>query len=451
MIEFDQKTVFISDRFSEFIGFLRGKNGFYQNIDLYSHTEANRSSLFNNFYELIIIDLHLPWLAIPHWIREQATHDYLFKIILIGNEPVNAELNLLFNKRIYRSLSFSEARENMPQVISEFSADMRQHKFERDYTLPAELILQPGLIGKTEAIKRIRDFIEIVSKAPHTPCLISGETGTGKTMCARRIHQANDLHEDLFFVKDCENTTTNELMGDLFGVVAGTDSVITSRTGLMEKYRSGTLVLKNIEYLPRLVQEKLLLFLEDHVYQKIGSNQIFESEIRLIGLTNQNLEWFVRQQKFNASLFFHLNAFEVHLPLLRERGKDIELLLRFYLQHYAQLYARDIEKFSPGAVELFKKYTWPGNILELKRTVEKIVQKVTRSTVAATDLPEHMRPSDEKSAEEELLGNCSIRDLEKRHIEKVLQRTKGNKSQASEILNISRTTLREKMRQYHLE
>jgi len=445
------KTLFISDRLAEFHSFIRNNGAVSAGMDLLTHIEANRRHQFQTYYDLFILDLHDPWLAIPPWMREQAQQHYFHQYLFISDTALSPQLEGLLGRRIYKVIPFKTAKESLPQIVRELSARMEEHRYHSAEPIAANG--NPfGLLGNHPSIRRINEFINLVSKARFAPCLISGETGTGKNLCARLIHQANDLHDDLFFVKECENATTFSLVGDLFGVQEHSDVYGPKRKGLLELYRGGTLVLNNVEKLPPEVQDKLLFYLEDRVIKPIGGTTPVKSNVRIIGITQHNLEWFVKKQNFNSDLFYHLNAFEIALPPLRDRQEDVLLLSHYFRQYYNYLFGKNILKFNPQAEQLLKEYKWPGNVRELKDTIERAIFIANAQEITSQEIPEFLKNTSASSSPvEDIIGNCSMREMEKLHIGRVLTYTSGNKSRAANILEISRTTLREKIRQYGLE
>lgn len=446
------KTIFISDRFEQYQGFIRRDNLFNYNIDLMSHSDANRRFVYRSFYDLFIIDLTEPWLAIPPWIREQSQQHYYFQIIFITEGPLNRELYYILGRHIHKIINRKTAIEALTQIVLGALKNANDHHYESDPNAIKSGVYEQKLLGEHPAILSINNFIRIVSKARYAPCLIRGETGSGKNLCARLIHRANDLREDLFFEKNCENATTNELLGDIFGVDGENESYGPKRKGLLEMYAGGTLVLKNIEKMSPDVQDKLLQYLDDRIYKPMGGVRPVESNLRIIALTRYNLEWFVTHQNFNSSLFYHLKAFEIHLPELRERLDDLPMLVNYFLQLYNHNYGKRIRSVSDSALQILRAWNWPGNIKELKDTLERAVFICNGEQITVNELPETLRGDHHASPEqEEFLGNCSIREIERVHIEKVLVRTNGNKSKAANLLEISRTTLREKMRLYGLD
>jgi DNA-binding NtrC family response regulator len=446
------KTIFISDKFDSYQNFIRQENLFRFNMELMSHADANRRFVYRSYYDLFVIDLNEDWLAIPRWIKEQGQHQYFFQCIFISDHPLNRELYYLLGRHIHKVINRQTATDSLLKVLDvsmQFAVD---HRYESEPAALKATVFEKKLLGEHPQIVSINNFIRLVSKARHAPCLIRGEAGTGKNICAHLIHSSNNLRDDLFFEKNCEGATTNELLGDLFGAEDESHAFGPQRRGLLEQYANGTIVLKNIEKLPPDVQDKLLLYLEERNFRPLGGTRIVESNVRIIALTRHNLEWFVKHQNFNSNLFYHLKAFEIHLPEIHERLEDLTLLINYFMQNYNQLFGKRIKSISDQAMRILKTYRWPGNIKELKDVLERTVFICNSEQITVNELPEFLRGEQSITPEqEEYLGNCSIRDIERIHIERVLSKTNGNKSKAAALLEISRTTLREKMRQYSLE
>jgi len=441
------KIIFISDFLSEFHTFLKNEGAYGYNIEMMNHAEANRRHIFQNYYDLFVIDLKPEWLAIPHWVFEQVQHHYFFQFIFISDRSLSKDIDDVLNVRIFKVVNRKAAIENLTEIVQEAKIYSSNHRFTHlKQAQPASNLT--SLVGTHNSIKGINKFIEIVSKTRSASSLIRGELGTGKSLCARMIHQKNDLLPNQFFIKNCEGLTTHEMLGDLFGVEEETENFGPKRMGLLEKYSNGTIVLQNIEKLPIDVQNKLLLFLEGRVFTVSGSNRVIESNARIIGITPHNLEWFVRHQNFNSGLFYRLKAFEIYLPPLRERREDIEHLANYYLQYYNNQLGKEIHSISPVAMQMMNEYNWPGNIKEVKNIIERAVIICSSDKIIAEDLPDNLQNDSSNRHNSEFLGNCSLKELERIHIHHVLLRTNGNKSKAAEILDISRTTLREKMRIY---
>jgi DNA-binding NtrC family response regulator len=441
------KIALISNNFSKYSQIVRKNTPDYK-IDFFSHIEANRKSIFKTHYDLFIVDIESPWLATPNWIREQLGRKYFYLFLFLSDMPVANETRQLLGHRLYDVFSHKKTKVPLERLIN----TVREYILKREY--PNALEKQPektALIGSHPEIQRNNLFIQLVSRSPFTPCLIRGESGVGKRHCARLIHKNGKLGEDLYFEKNCEGITTAEFLSDLFGTAEGSEVYGPKRIGLIEKYAGGTIVLKNIEKIPMEAQAKLLNYLKDKTFKVVNSNQTMNIPVRIIGITRHPLEWFVKTQHFNADLFYHLSVFEVELPPLRERPEDIETVSTYYMQHYNYLYEKEITEYSQGALNCIKQYRWPGNISELKEAVEKAVFATNSTVIETKALPESVKLHNSNPAEHRYFGRCSLKDIEKIHIEHTIRNLNGNKSKAAKLLQISRTTLREKMRQYGLE
>lgn len=444
------KIIFISDHLSDYSKFLKTE-GMGYSIEMMSHAEANRRHIFQNYYDLFIIDLKHEWLAIPPWVFEQVQHHYFFQFIFISNRALPKDLEDVLNVRIFKVIDHKTATEHLTDIVEEVKIYSANHRFTHLKQTPSTSNGLANLVGTHSSIKGINKFIDIVSKTKSASCLIRGELGTGKSLCAQLIHSKNGLSQEEFMIKNCEGATTNEMLGDLFGVEGETELYGPKRKGLLEKYKNGTVVLRSIEKLPLDVQNKLLLYLEGHIFSTLGANRIVESNARIIGITQHNLEWFVRHQNFNSGLFYRLKAFEMHLLPLRERREDVEHLANYYLQYYNNQLGKEISSISPVAMQVMNEYNWPGNIKEIKNIIERAAIICTSNQILVEDLPDNLHNENNNLHNSEFLGTCSLKELERIHIHHVLLRTNGNKSRAAEILDISRTTLREKMRVYEID
>jgi DNA-binding NtrC family response regulator len=444
------KILFISDHFQDYQYFIKRDDLLNLNIELMTHAEANRKHVFQYYFDLFLIDLREPWLAIPMWIREQAQQNYFFQIIFISDNPISDELAELLEFRIFKIISQEASFKYLTEVVHDASIYAEHHRFAHLKNTFTRSYSIKSLLGNHPDIKGANDFIEIVSKTPFTPCLIRGELGTGKELCAQLVHQANHSDMQTFNTINCENTTTNELMGDVFGVAGEVENYGLERTGMLQKCTEGTLVLDNIEQLPQDVQNKLLIYLETKTFKPLGSDQMIDTQTRLIGLTRHDLEWFVKHYNFNSELFYRLKAFEITLAPLREKVEDIELLSNYYLQYYNNQLGKGIKNISPSTVQILKGYRWPGNVKELKNIIERAAIICSGDQILPDDLPDNLKNDNGQQRNSDYLGNCTMKELERLHILHALMRTKGNKSRAAQILDISRTTLREKMRIYEL-
>ena len=306
------------------------------------------------------------------------------------------------------------------------------------------------LVGTSKNIRSLNDFIKFITKSSFTPCLIYGEKGTEKLEVVKLIHgNTKDVYTQMRTI-NCAKLDEEELLEKLFGVEYENTKKKENKRGEIELAEDGTLVLENIEKLPEQAQFKLLAFIDTHKFQRLGSNKEFEVRLRLVATTSSNLEKLISYGDFSRELYYHLTAFEITIPPLRHRAKDILSLAQHFIKESNQKFGHHMGELSPEAEQKLMAYNWYGNVEELKLIIERIVLLKKTGNITVTDLPSDVLENKSPQMESEILGNCTLKDLEKIHIEKTLLRTKGNKSRAAEILNISRTTLREKMRTFEL-
>lgn len=306
------------------------------------------------------------------------------------------------------------------------------------------------LLGITKIIRNLNDFISFITKSAYTPCLIFGEEGTEKLEVVKTIHDKSKNEYTQMRSINCAKVDENELLEKLFGVEYPHAKGKNNHRGELELAEEGTLVLENIENLPENIQLRLLAFIDTHKFHRIGSNKEFETRIRIVATTSSNLENLIAYGNFSRELYYHLTAFEITLPPLRHRAKDILFLAQHFIKESNEKFGHHVVELTPEVEQKFMTYNWYGNVDELRLIIERIVLLKKSGNITINDIPSDILENKSPQMESEILGNCSLKDLEKIHIEKTLLRTKGNKSRAAEILNISRTTLREKIRTFEL-
>lgn len=306
------------------------------------------------------------------------------------------------------------------------------------------------LIGDSNPIRQINEFISFITKTATTICLIRYAPGTEKDIIIRAIHRKSKHTRGPLIKINCSEYSPKDLLVEIFGAEYGGKNSISNRRGALEKASGGTLVLDNIEVISEEIQNRLHVYLETLTFRRLSSNVDFKSETRIIGTTQRDLENLVRKHAFNRELYFRFKAFEVVVPPLRLRRNDILRISKRLITQYNYLYKHDVSGLSPEAEQKFLQYDWPGNVDELTTVLKRAIMLVPEGKITLSVLPADMCKKEKTNYETDYLGNCSLRDIERLHIEKALLRTRGNKSRAAELLNISRTTLREKMRTFNL-
>jgi len=301
--------------------------------------------------------------------------------------------------------------------------------------------------GTSEAMKKIYATLAKVAKTDAS-VLITGENGTGKEVIAREIHNLSKRKDEIFVAVDLGSLTESLFESEMFGHAKGafTDAK-ENRTGRFENASGGTIFLDEIGNLPVSLQTKLLSVLETRKITPVGSNKIIPVDIRLISATNKDLSNMVKDDLFREDLFYRLNTVQIELPPLRERGEDILLLADFFLKEFTCKYEKPGLKFSAASINTLMAYHWPGNIRELKHTIEKAV------ILSDSDIirPEDLSLNRTKSADTDLSHTLSIENAEKQVIATALHKNKWNISETAKELNIGRQTLYRKIQKYDLQ
>ncbi|AYZ10965.1 sigma-54-dependent Fis family transcriptional regulator [Chryseobacterium arthrosphaerae] len=300
------------------------------------------------------------------------------------------------------------------------------------------------IIGKSPAILQAKKLAEKVALTD-AAVLLTGETGTGKEVFANAIHEGSDRKKNSFVAINCSAFSKEILESELFGHKQGAfTGALKDKKGLIEEANGGTLFLDEIGEMPVELQAKLLRVLETKEFIKMGETKISKSDFRLVAATNRDLEQEIKQGNFREDLYFRLNVFEITLPALRERKEDLKMLARNFIDLFSnKLHLTSVE-VTPDYYKALEKNDWKGNIRELRNAVERSLILMDHNTLDAESLPHYA----ERATESDSL---SIRSLEKIHIQKVLQYTKGNKAEAARLLEIGIATLYRKLEEYGLK
>lgn len=300
------------------------------------------------------------------------------------------------------------------------------------------------VIGNSPLILQSKKLAEKVALTDAT-VLLTGETGTGKEVFANAIHEGSDRKKNNFVAINCSAFSKEILESELFGHKAGAfTGAIKDKKGLVEEANGGTLFLDEIGEMPIELQAKLLRVLETKEFIKMGETKVSRSDFRLIAATNRDLEEEIRQGHFREDLYFRLNIFEIRLPALRERKEDLKALAKNFIDVFSQKLHISNVQVTPEYYKTLEKNDWKGNIRELRNTVERSLILMNNNILDAESLPHY---SEKISVEND---SFSMKSLEKEHILKVLQYTKGNKAEAARLLEIGIATLYRKLEEYNL-
>jgi two-component system, NtrC family, response regulator AtoC len=332
--------------------------------------------------------------------------------------------------------------------------------------------VEGAIVGCCPAMREVYKAVGRVA-AQDVPILITGESGTGKELVARAIYQHGPRSKAPFLALNCaaipENLLESELFGHEKGAFTGADR---RRIGRFEQCNGGTLFLDEIGDMPLALQAKMLRLLQEQAFERVGGNETVRTNVRLIAATHRDLKAWSDEGKFRPDLYYRLGVFTIHLPALRERGEDLPLLVRYYLQRFSRELGREVCEMAPETLERLRSYSWPGNVRELQSVLKQALLQARGTTLLPTFLPAlPQEPSTPVTASPPAAGDNSLdafirlclaspkadlyaeahRQLDRLLLARVLEETGGNQRESARRLGIARETLRGKLRELGLQ
>jgi len=352
----------------------------------------------------------------------------------------------------------AKGRLQIDELEMRIARALRQRNLETEnVSLRQQLDTQFGMeniVGKSPAMKEILEVVQQVAPARVT-VLLTGESGTGKEVFAKAIHQLSPRAKQPFVAVHCAALSPTLLESELFGHEKGAfTGAHERRIGRFEQAQGGTLFLDEIGEIDAAIQVKLLRFLGERTFERVGSNKTLTADVRLIAATNKNLEELVKAGTFREDLFFRLRVVEIHLPPLRERKGDIPILAQRFLREFSEENKKNVNEFTADALEMLMNYSWPGNVRELRTAIEHALVLCRGEKISARDLPPSVRAGRPPAADpgKAAAGNdLTVKEAEKQLIMRALQETNGNRTLAAEKIGMSRRTFHRKLHVYHLE
>jgi DNA-binding NtrC family response regulator len=308
-----------------------------------------------------------------------------------------------------------------------------------------------NIIGESPAMRGIFEIVQQVAPTRAT-VLIGGESGTGKELIAKALHHLSPRAKQPFVTVHCAALAPTLLESELFGHERGAfTGAHERRVGRFELAQGGTLFLDEIGEIDATIQVKLLRFLGERTFERVGSNKTLTADVRLVAATNKNLEELVKAGKFRDDLFFRLRVVEIDLPPLRERSGDIPLLAQSFLSEFAHENGKPVNDFTADALEALMKFSWAGNVRELRTAIEHAVVLSRGDRITLRDLPASVRGA--SAGETKLLQGkaLTVKEAEKELIVRALKETDGNRTRAAQKIGMSRRTFHRKLHEYHLE
>jgi formate hydrogenlyase transcriptional activator len=301
----------------------------------------------------------------------------------------------------------------------------------------------PGIVGESAALRRVLQLVEMVASSDATVLLL-GETGTGKELIARAIHERSQRYKEDFVTLNCAAIPSALFESELFGHERGAfTGAHMQRAGRLELADRGTLFLDEVGDMPLELQPKLLRALQERAYERVGSARTKKVDVRLVAATNCDLEQMMEEKQFRSDLYYRLNVFPIRLPSLRERREDIPLLVQHFTQKYARQMGKQIDAIPESTIQKLQRWSWPGNVRELENLIERSVI-LTSNSVLAVALPEKMSGAIDAAT---VVGDFE----EQQRIMRTLQETKGRISGpngAALRLGVKRSTLLDRMKKF---
>jgi DNA-binding NtrC family response regulator len=404
---------------------------------------------------LVVTDFNMPELDGMQLLRELRTRRPELPVILVtGYGTVEQAVEAMKNGA-YDYVSKPILDDEMKMVVRR-ALDERDLRAENT-DLKKRLDLRYGydaIVGRDHRMQRIYDTIESVA-ATRATVLITGESGTGKTLIARALHHNSTRRENPFVEVNCGALTETLLESELFGYKRGAFTGATSdKQGKFAAADKGTIFLDEIQNSSPLLQMKLLRILQDKEFEPVGGNDTVQVDVRVVLATNADLAKEVEKGNFRRDLYYRINVVSIHMPPLRERVSDIPVLAEHFLRRYAKENEKQIRGIDEPTNDLLLRYPWPGNVRELENCIERAVVLTRNGTICPEDLPPQMKSGAEEAPAREngqvVPLKTWLEDPERRYIEHALRMHEGNRQETAKALDINRTTLFNKMRKYGL-
>lgn len=398
------------------------------------------AALKNNTFDLVLSDYKLPGMSGETLLERITSHDSTIPVILL---TAYGTIDLAVNAMKKGAYTFLTKPVDFNVLLTTIRDAIRSKDHNLDEDIPGHYQFL-NIIGKAKPMQEVYSMIQRVSKTDAS-VLVLGESGTGKELVARAIHYTSLRADKPFIPIDCTTIPAELMESELFGYVKGAFTcAYNDKVGLIEMAKGGTIFFDEIGDLDYALQKKLLRFLQEKDFHRLGGKEQLNADVRVLAATNTNIEEAVNKGDFREDLYYRLNVISINMPPLRERKEDIPFLAAHFLEEFSRKNNKEIRGIEQNVLDILSNYEWPGNVRELENIIQRSVILCPYDQINLECLPRKLKliDNDDLPDSEEL----NLLDIEKRIICKALDRTAWNQSQAAVLLGISRKQLRTKMK-----
>ncbi|MGZ3772656.1 MAG: sigma-54-dependent transcriptional regulator [Pseudobdellovibrionaceae bacterium] len=442
----------------EFLEIMLKKEGY--EVTLAEDGQKAKDLLGKKTFDMIISDLQMPNVTGIELLKhvKETYPDVVFMLITAFGTTETAVEAMKMGAYDYLTKPFKidEVRMNIQNALRSRNLEVENRSLKKE--LVKEYSFQ-NMVGNSSAMHGIFDLVKRVSQTP-TNVLITGESGTGKEVVAKAIHYNGPLKDKPFVTVNCGAIPENLMESEMFGHKKGSfTGAVADKVGLFEVADGGTLFLDEVGELPLTIQVKLLRVIQERVIRRVGATDDYKVDVRIIAATNRNLEDMVSKGTFRQDLFYRLNVINIKTPGLRERRDDIPLLANHFLKKYNERLGKNIGAIGAEAMEILKKYDYPGNVRELENLIERTVALESGATILPESLPPMVNTTSGRkmaSSDEIEIGDDGvdldkvIGQIEKELLIKAIHAANGVKKRAAKLLHISFRSMRYRIEKYNL-
>ena len=392
--------------------------------------------------QIVLLDLMMPKMSgmevLERIVDEDPSIDVLLMTAHYSTESAVEAIQKGACDYLNKPISIERLEERVGRLIADVRARRKADALENELL---EAHCFQGMIGRSPLMREV--FARVRRIAPHfRTALLTGQTGTGKELVARALHELSPVAKGRFVVCNCAALAENLVESELFGYVRGAfTGANQDKTGLFEHAQGGTLLLDEIGEMPLPLQAKLLRAVQEQEVQRLGSPMVRKINVRIVAATNRDLRSSLGEKQFREDLFYRLSMVEIKLPALADRREDLPLLLRHFVERFAAQYGKPIDGLTRRAEMVLNRHQWPGNVREVENVIGYAAMMTQSSKIDVHDLPELVVKAAPGGGPDDPYPMVCIEEIQRLHARRVLEKVGGDKVMAAQILKVSRATL----------